>query len=59
MIPDSLLEDRQRALADLVLLEGTELSLVKLGFWDVHVLTVADRRNRRSDASAGRASGRI
>ena len=41
MIPDGLLEDGQGALADLVLLERTELSLVQLRLWDVNVLTVS------------------
>ena len=54
MIPDSLLEDRQRALADLVLLECTELRLVKLGFWNVHVLTEACRQNKWSEAGITR-----
>ena len=39
MIPHCLLKDRQGTLANLVLLERAELSLVELGFWDVHVLT--------------------
>ena len=39
MIPDRLLENRQGALADLVLLKRTELSLVELGLGDVDVLT--------------------
>ena len=42
MIPDSLLEDRQRALADLVLLEGTQLRLIELRLGDMHVLTTAN-----------------
>ena len=39
MIPDRLLENRQGALADLVLLKRTELSLVELGLGNVYVLT--------------------
>ena len=42
MIPHGLLEDGERALADLVLFERTELSLVELRFWDVHVLTASN-----------------
>ena len=45
MIPDRLLENRQWALADLMLLECAKLRLVKFGFWDVHVLTVAPRQD--------------
>ncbi len=59
MIPDCLLKDRQRALADLVLLECTELRLVKLGFWNVYVLTVASSQNKWSDGSAKREHGGI
>ena len=42
MIPNRLLQDGQGALADLVLFERTELSLVELRFWDVHVLTASN-----------------
>lgn len=45
MIPDRLLENRQWALADLMLLECAKLRLVKFGFWDVHVLAVAPRQD--------------
>ena len=40
MIPDCLLQDGQRSLANLVLLKGTELSFVKFRLWDVNVLTM-------------------
>lgn len=43
MVPDCLLQDRQRSLANLVLLQSTQLSLIELGFWDVNVLTVDKR----------------
>lgn len=39
MVSDRLLEDGQRPLADLVLLERSQLSLIQLRFWDMHVLT--------------------
>ena len=51
MIPDSLLEDRQRALADLVLLERTELRLVKLGLGNVYVLTAGHNKDSQSGAN--------
>ena len=43
VIPDGLLEDGQGALADLVLLERTQLSLVELGLGNVYVLTVCSK----------------
>ena len=41
MIPDRLLQNGQGTLTDLVLLESTELCLVKFRFGDVDVLTVS------------------
>lgn len=44
MVSNRLLEDGQGSLADLVLLECSQLSLIQLRFWDMHVLTrVASR----------------
>ena len=40
LVPHRLLEHRQRALADLVLLQLADLRLVQLGLGDVGVLTV-------------------
>ena len=39
VVSNGLLQDGERALADLVLLKGTELCFVKLRFGNVHVLT--------------------
>jgi hypothetical protein len=39
VISNRLLEDGQRSLTDLVFLECSQLSLIQLGFWNMHVLT--------------------
>ena len=51
MIPDRLLENRQGALADLVLLKRTELSLVELGLGNVYVLTAGHSKDSQSGAN--------
>ena len=48
MIPDGLLQDRQGALTDLVLLERTQLSLVELRLGDMNVLTRQGYENASS-----------
>ena len=42
VVPYSLLQHGERALADLVLLEGTQLRLIELRLGDMHVLTTAN-----------------
>lgn len=40
MVPYSLLQHGERSLADLVLLEGTQLRFVELRLGDMYVLTI-------------------
>ena len=51
MIPNRLLQDGQGTLADLVLLERTELRLVKLGLGNVYVLTAGHSKDSQSGAN--------
>lgn len=45
MVPNRLLEDGQRSLADLMLLECSQLSLIQLRFWNMQVLARAASRS--------------
>jgi hypothetical protein len=39
MVAHGLLQNGERTLADLMLLECAELSFIKLRFWDMNILT--------------------